>query len=567
MIIACLLRKSEFIFDINSLLPLIETIGCAHIQKDMRAQAHIAAIKGIALVKNRYDRAAWNGCLVVGCLLGGLTLPASRAIAQVKGAWTAVIPMPNIPVAAALLPTGKVLTWSSNNEFTFEGDIGTARSQTQTALFDPVTQTSTLRIVTNTLSDMFCPGTAMLSDGRLLVNGGSSSPSANIYDSSTDAWSAAAPMNIARGYNSDVTLADGSVMTLGGSWSGGAQEKLGEVLSVDSGWSLRPGISAKPITGPDPEDAALGRVSRGDNHLWLFSVGDGLIFHAGPSAQMSWITTSGNGAIASAGLRADDPYSINGQAVMYDVGKILKTGGAPAYQQAAATSKTYVIDINDAVADLNNPVVVRATAPMAFPRALANGVVLPSGQVLIVGGQTFAALFSDDRAVLIPELWDPVQETFSQMAPMQIPRVYHSTALLLPDARVFVAGGGLCGTCTANHENAEIFSPPYLFNADGTPAIRPNIQAAPTTALLGSTITVTTDAQNLTFEVLRMSAATHGVNNDQRRIPLATAPNSNNSYDLTISGDPGVVLPGYYMLFAINAQGTPSVARTIKIGW
>ena len=533
----------------------------------MCGQADIAEIERIELVKKRYDRAARNGCLLVGCLFGCLTLQAYPASAQSKGAWTAVIPMPNIPVAAALLPTGKVLTWSSNNEFTFEGDVGAGRSQTQTALFDPITQTSTLRIVTNTLSDMFCPGTTMLSDGRLLVNGGSSSGSANIYNSATNAWSAAAPMNIPRGYNANVMLTDGSVMTFGGSWSGGVSDKLGEVWSVDSGWSLRPGISARPITGPDPEDAGLGRVSRGDNHLWLFSVGDGLIFHAGPSAQMSWITTSGNGAIASAGLRADDAYSMNGQAVMYDVGKILKTGGAPAYQQATATSKTYVIDINDAVADLNSPVVVRATAPMAFPRALANGVVLPSGQVLIVGGQTFSALFSDDRAVLIPELWDPIHETFTQMAPMQTPRVYHSTALLLPDARVFVAGGGLCGTCTANHENVEIFSPPYLFNPNGTPATRPSIKAAPAAAILGSSITVTADTQNLSFEVLRMSATTHGVNNDQRRIPLATAPKPNNSYDLTISSDPGVVLPGYYMLFAINAQGTPSVARTIKIGW
>jgi len=504
---------------------------------------------------------------VVGCLLGCLTLQTNQAAAQVRGAWTAVIPMPNLPVAAALLPNGKVLTWSSNNDFTFEGDIGAARSQTRTALFDPITLTSKFRIVTNTLSDMFCPGTAMLADGRLLVNGGSSSPSTNIYDPWADAWSAAAPMNISRGYNASVMLTDGSVMTLGGSWSGAPRERIGEVWSADSGWSLRPGISAKPITGPDPEDIALGRVNRGDNHMWLFSVGDGLIFHAGPSAQMSWITTSGDGAIASAGLRADDPYSINGQAVMYDVGKILKTGGAPAYQNAAATTNTYVIDINDAVADLNNPVVVRATAPMAYPRSFANGVVLPSGQVFIVGGQTFAALFSDDRAVLIPELWDPVRETFSQMKPMQIPRVYHSTALLLPDARVFVAGSGMCGGCTADHENAEIFSPPYLFNPNGTPAIRPNIKAAPAATLLGSTITVTADTQRLSFELLRMSATTHTVNNDQRRIPLATAANPNNSYDLTVPSDPGVVPPGYYMLFAINAQGTPSVARTIKIGW
>ena len=498
-------------------------------------------------------------------MAGCLAAQANPAAAQVKGTWSAVIPLPNVPVAASVLPNGKILTWSSNNEFTFEGDIGASASQTQTSLFDPVTQQSTLRIVKNTLSDMFCPGITVLADGRVLVNGGSSSASANLYDPKTDTWSAAASMNIARGYNADVMLSDGSVLTLGGSWSGAPRDRIGEVWSAESGWSTRPGISAAPITGPDPEDAAAGRVYRGDNHMWLFSVSAGLVFHAGPSAQMSWITTSGNGAQASAGTRGDDAYSMNGQAVMYDVGKILKTGGAPAYQTAAATTKTYVIDINNAVADLNNPVVVRPTAPMAYARAFANGVVLPTGRVLIVGGLTYAALFTDDRAVLIPELWDPVSETFSLMAPMQTPRAYHSTALLLPDARVFVGGGGQCGGCGANHENAEIFSPPYLFNPDGTPAVRPIISAAPAAAALGSTISVATDSRALKFEALRMSSTTHTVNNDQRRIPLAAATSSNNAYKVTFPSDPGVAPPGYYMLFAINAQGTPSVARIIKL--
>jgi len=516
-------------------------------------------------VVNSLTRGARKGCLVIGCLLG-LTAHADRAVAQPVGAWTAVIPLPNIAVAAALLPSGKVLTWSSNNEFTFEGDIVSNPSQTQTALFDPITQQSTLRVVTNTLSDMFCPGITTLSDGRILVNGGSSSHSANIYDPQAGTWSAAAPMNVARGYNADVMLTDGSVLTLGGSWSGLRNEKIGEVWSANTGWTRKPGISALPVTAPDPEDKGLGYISRGDNHLWLFAVGDGLVFHAGPSAQMNWMTTYGDGAIISAGNRADDAYSMNGQAVMYDVGKILKTGGAPAYQNMAATAKTYVIDINDAVADLNNPVVVRATAPMAYPRVFANGVVLPTGHVFIVGGQTFSTLFSDDRAVLVPELWDPVSETFTKLAPMQTPRVYHSTALLLPDARVFVGGGGLCGGCSANHENAEIFSPPYLFNANGTPAIRPSISYAPITAVLGSTIAVATDTPGLKFEALRMSAVTHTVNNDQRRIPLIAKSNPNNAYNLTLPSDPGVVPPGYYMLFAINGQGTPSVARTIKIG-
>ena len=47
-----------------------------------------------------------------------------------------------------------------------------------------------------------------------------------------------------------------------------------------------------------------------------------------------------------------------------------------------------------------------------------------------------------------PEMWDPATGAWSQMAPMAIPRTYHSVALLLPDGRVFSGGGGLCGTCT-----------------------------------------------------------------------------------------------------------------------
>src|SRR5260370_42327361 len=143
---------------------------------------------------------------------------------------------------------------------------------------------------------------------------------------------------------------------------------------------------------------------------------------------MNWIDTSGNGTITSAGNRADDPYSMNGKAVLYDVGLILKAGGAPAYQDANATTSTYTINIK-------NGVNVTKIAPMAYPRAFANGVVLPNGQVVIIGGQTYPVPLSDNTSVLVPEIWDPATLVFRQLAPMQTPRNYHSTAILLPDGR------------------------------------------------------------------------------------------------------------------------------------
>jgi hypothetical protein len=195
-------------------------------------------------------------------------------------------------------------------------------------------------LVTNPAHDMFCPGTAYLPNGRLLVNGGSSTPETSIYDPPSSTWSSDRKMNVPRGYNASVLLSNGLVFTLGGSWGGGNVDKIGELWAPDQGWRRLVGISAQPITGPDPEGPY-----RGDNHAWLFAVRDGRVFHAGPSAEMHWITTEGDGTIVSAGNRADDPYSMNGNAVLYDIGLIFKTGGAPAYTSgpwgnAVATTNT-----------------------------------------------------------------------------------------------------------------------------------------------------------------------------------------------------------------------------------
>ena len=82
------------------------------------------------------------------------------------------------------------------------------------------------------------------------------------------------------------------------------------------------------------------------------------------------------------------------------------------------------------------------------------------------------------RRRLPAEQWNPATGQWRTLAAMQITRQYHSTALLLPDGRVLSSGGGICGTCDQVGylgKNAEVFSPPYLFQADGTLAPRPAI--------------------------------------------------------------------------------------------
>ena len=501
------------------------------------------------------------------------------------GAWSETFQSPIVPVAAALLPSGQLLMWSSDDVSTFETDIGTAPSTTLTAFFDPSTGNVSQLMNSGVAADMFCPGIAYLPDGRLLINGGSDSFHTALFDpfsNTNGGWADDAPMNIARGYNSSVTLSNGDVFTIGGSWAGSAGPKDGELWSPGNGWQLT-GISDSAIMGNDLVDQAQGFTEFSDAHAWLFAMPNGRVFQAGPSSQMNFFDPA-TGASTPAGVRGDDAYSINGTAVMYAPGKIFKAGGAPAYSGGIdafpglvnATAAAYVIDITQ---DYINPTaapVVQEVAPLNHARAYDNAVVLPDGEVFLVGGQSQPHQFADDNSVMIPEIWNPVTERSIDVAPMPTPRNYHSTALLLPDGRVFVGGGGQCSGCgdgtiedpSANHPDFELYSPPYLFAADGSLAVRPTITEAPAAMTLGDPLTVGIGGNVSSFSLVRLGTATHSVDSDQRRIPLTIAGESADGKQFTLiaPSDPGITVPGYYMLFAIDANNVPSVAKIIQVG-
>ena len=501
------------------------------------------------------------------------------------GAWSATFQSPIVPVAAAMLPSGQVLMWSSDSVSEISTDLGTTPSTTLTAFFDPSTGNVSPLLNNGVAADMFCPGIAYLPDGRLLINGGSSSFHTALYDpfgSTNGGWADDAQMNIARGYNSSVTLSNGDVFTIGGSWAGTfSGPKDGELWSPRGGWQLT-GISDNAIMGNDLVDQAQGFTEFSDAHAWLFAMPNGRVFQAGPSSQMNFFDPA-TGASTPAGTRGDDAYSINGTAVMYAPGKIFKAGGATAYSggidafpgSVNATNAAYVIDITQ---DYINPTaapVVQQVAPINHARAYDNAVVLPDGEVFLVGGQSQPHQFADDNSMMIPEIWNPVTERSVDVAPMPTPRNYHSTALLLPDGRVFVGGGGQCSGCgdgtiddpSANHPDFELYSPPYLFAADGSLAARPTIMEAPVAMTLGDPLTVGVSGNVRSFSLVRLGTATHSVDSDQRRIPLTIAGESADGRQFTLiaPSDPGITVPGYYMLFAIDANNVPSVSKIINV--
>lgn len=482
---------------------------------------------------------------------------------QNVGQWGPKIEFDLVPVAVANLPDGRLVTWSSKYHDDFGGDDGF----TFTQIFDPLGGLDGLggvmpRTVTDTDHDMFCPGVTNLADGRILVSGGSSDEKSSIYNPKSELWTSTDNLNIPRGYQGAVSLSDGSTFTIGGSWSGGPYGgRTAEIWTEATGWTVLPGLPGELLWNANDAASEPEGIYRLDNHAWLWAAPNGKIFHAGPGEDMHWFDVSGVGSSTLIGRRGDDTASMNGNTVMFDIGKILKVGGSGSYSsRTISNEKSYVIDINDA----NNVTVARTANDMQDARIYVSSVVMPNGEVLVLGGMNTAVVFSDDGAHLSAEMFNPISNSFRTLASMKVPRTYHSAGILLADGRVFIGGGGLCGEgCRANHKDAEIYSPPYLFNSQGELAERPNLNA-PDNAFYGKSFPVVASSNVTDFAFIRMSSATHSVNNEQRRIPVTFTQSS--GYHHLSMPDANVMPPGYYMLFAMDSQGVPSISEAVLVG-
>lgn len=143
-------------------------------------------------------------------------------------------------------------------------------------------------------------------------------------------------------------------------------------------------------------------------------------------------------------------------------------------------------------------------------------------------------------------------------------RLYHSVALLLPDATVWVAGGNPSRGTYETH--MEIYQPPYLFNSTGGLATRPSITSSPASVVYGQTFQVQTpNAASISSVVLmRDGSVTHSFDMDQRMVNLSFTVGSG-VLNATVPAKANVLPPGYYMLFLVNTRGVPSVAPFVQV--
>jgi YVTN family beta-propeller protein len=465
-----------------------------------------------------------------------------------RGTWGSIIAWtPHIPVTASLLPNGKLLTFASNQRTTFPS----GPEFTYAAVWDPATGQFTE--VNNNRHDMFCGGTALLPDGRLVVNGGRATTRlSSIFNWQTNQWSALPNMNDPRWYNPSVALPDGGVFTVSG--SGGSN--TAELWNEATGWRRLSGVGWSAVTSQP------GYINIW--HPFLMLAPNGNLFHFGPTDRMNWVTTSGTGSLTFSGNNVPGAhYPKEGAWAMYDEGRIMVAGGGATTTSGSdsttgtSTTASYKVDLRGSTP------AVSSIEPMTIARQFHNAVVLPNGEVMIIGGNG-GRKFSDAASVLTPEIWNPQTETWRTTANHVVPRNYHSVALLLPDGRVWAGGGGLGGNA-ADHRDAEIFTPPMLYNAAGALATRPVISSMPAKVGIGTRFTVNATPGLSRFTMIRISAVTHSVNTDQRFLEAAFSETSPGVYQVDAHPNVNVLLPGYWMLFGLNSSGVHSVSKIFQV--
>ena len=499
--------------------------------------------------------------------LGAATMLAGAGAARADngiGAWSASAPWPLIPIHAMLLPDGRVLSYGTDGN-------GTQTGRLIYDLWNPALGLTNANssphwtLPNQTGTDLFCSAQIVVPPtGDVLLLGGDNwiSPpgvtnnrgnnDANLFSTRNGTTiSRAGDMNRPRWYATATTLMSGNIYIQGGRDG----EDRPEIRKADGTFKLLTGADTTPVYWWYPRNWLLpdGRI---------FGLSDRLMYRIDPF---------GNGAYTRLGaLPLDGPTGITSSEVMYRPGLILRVGGGASGSSGGIDGKAaaQVIDITG-----DAPQVV-TVPPMPVGLHWHTATVVADGKVVVTGGSLKNNQLDgvNDRALIwAPAAGDPRTGTWTTGASGTPPgaaqraRLYHSIALLLPDATLLVGGGGAPGP--QKNLDAQIFYPPYLFTASGAWAPRPRITSSPTRFSVGKSLTFSVSATGPIARVtlLRTGSVTHSFNMEQRFYELPILSRDNGAVTVTMPASKGLAPPGRYLLFAIDAQGVPSVARILTL--
>ncbi len=205
------------------------------------------------------------------------------------------------------------------------------------------------------------------------------------------------------------------------------------------------------------------------------------------------------------------------------------------------------------------------SAAMSQPRVMPDAVLLPDGTVFVANGSSTGFADNGANPVYEAEIYDPVVNGWTTVCTMQVPRLYHATALLLPDARVLTAGTDSQWNPDPFHVSElrlELYSPPYLFRG-----ARPVIESAPAQLEYNTTVTLRCSTSPAVGSacLVRCGSVTHSFNSDQRLVALPATAGAGGAVSVDTPPDPMVAPPGFYLLFVLTNAGVPSIANFVRL--
>ncbi|MEO7558568.1 MAG: Calx-beta domain-containing protein [Gammaproteobacteria bacterium] len=543
---ACLNPREE------AQLKLIEnkTFGQAHAADHAHSRAErCAAIRQVPAAS--VNKSAKPSLLTrwldrINVFVARFTTPAYAAtgLPSQVGQWDAPFDTPIVGIHTTLMPNGKVLFWTYGIPRNNVNNVGVAY------VWNPTDGTGH-RI--NLPYNFWCSGQALLADGRVLLVGGNLDYGSNTtyakglhqiytFNPYNETLTRQPDMRHGRWYPTVTVLADGRAVITSG------LTELGDL-------GVNPDIEVFTPSG-NIDGVGTVQVVSGRNIAGLYPhqylLPNGRMLLAGPGVGDTAILNPIDWSWSDIPNLLQPRYGY-GSGVLLPGGpngsnKVMLIGGASNQFGVVATTEVF---------DNANPGAgwqFRASMPQG--RRNHNTVILPDGTLLTVGGNSSTENYTNPTHEAL--LYIPASNTWKPMASQIQQRAYHSTAILLPDARVLSAGDD--GPTTPGGVKNEIFSPPYLFNGP-----RPTISSAPAQITWSRTFNIVTPDSVTQAVLIAPGATTHGNDMHQRYVPLviSSAPDG-----ITVTAPPNanVAPPGYYMLFVLNSQGVPSVSTWVQLG-
>ncbi|EJU01093.1 copper radical oxidase [Dacryopinax primogenitus] len=227
-------------------------------------------------------------------------------------------------------------------------------------------------------------------------------------------------------------------------------------------------------------------------------------------------------------------------------------------------------------------------------RSMGQFIILPDGKLLLLNGANLgtAGYGNDswaigrsyaDSPVMSPLIYDPnapATQRFSRngLQASTVPRMYHSSATLLPDGSVFVSGSNPnpdydISVKYPTEYRTERFYPLYYSSRRPEPVGLPSTLSyggPPFDVQLSAQDLASTSISNCTVAVMRTGFSTHAMNMGMRMVELATSYTGNTDgsgvlHVAQMPPNPAIFQPGPAMLFVV-CGGVPSVGEWIMVG-